>query len=69
MTNTEQKPTEEVTKANEEIQKVLEKHKVDIMPTLDFPNYKVYPDDLQLAINVISKHNPKFGIVLQPKAK
>lgn len=69
MTDKKEEPKEEVIKANEEIQQILDKYNVQIQPQMDFPIYKIYPESLQLALKVLEQHNPKFGIVLQPKAK
>jgi hypothetical protein len=48
-----------VTKEHEEIRK---KYNLDVHVTIHFPDYRRFPDDLQLALNVISKHNMQFII-------
>lgn len=50
---------EEFFKEFVELQK---KHKFSLDIKLDFPEYKILPDDVKLALKVISKH--KTGFVL-----
>lgn len=53
--------------ANKEIQEVLEKHGMELVPELSFPRYRELPDEVKLAVMVIMKHEPGFTVVLRPK--
>lgn len=61
-------PPEEVVKANQEIEEVLKKYNLILIPRIEFPQYNILPDSVQLSLKVLEEHKPKFGIVLQPKA-
>ena len=45
-----------------EFKELQEKYKVTLDIKLLFQNYRVLPTDLQLALEVISKHNPSFAL-------
>jgi len=36
------------------------KYKVDFKISIDFPDYKVLPDDLQLGLRVVGKHRMNY---------
>lgn len=64
------KPKEENTQleaAKKELQELLEKHGMELVPELNFPRYTQAPNEVQLAIAVIEKHEPSFSVVLRPK--
>ena len=46
----------------EDLKKLQEQHKGNIDISIDFPDYKVLPDDLQLALMVMSKHKLRYVI-------
>lgn len=45
---------------DEEFNNFLEKHNLKVLPSLEFPEYKIYPVDLQLALEVLKRHKHKF---------
>lgn len=51
----------------EGLRKLEEELGIKITQNLAFPMYNTYPDDLQLAINIINKHNPVFSIKAEIK--
>ena len=53
--------------AKKELQELLEKHGMELIGKLSFPRYNQLPDDAQLALAVIMKHEPRFNVVLSPK--
>jgi len=61
--------TQEKSKIHEEFAEFLEKRDVSLDISIDFPEYKVLPVDLQLALAVISKHTNRFSINFVEKDK
>lgn len=57
----------QVEAAQKEINEVLDKHEVALVPELTFPRYTQPPEEVQLALAVIIKHEPWFNVVLSPK--
>lgn len=49
-----------VKKYEDKIQRLKHKYSVDPVITLEFPQYRVLPDDLVLALKIIEKHGHKF---------
>lgn len=48
-----------------DLKALSEKYKVDFNISIDFPEYKVLPDELQLALMVMSKHKNRFILGLK----
>ena len=60
------KTIEEKTKMFQEALELIKQElNVDIEMKIDFPEYKVYPADLQLALQVLSKH--RMSLILSVK--
>ena len=57
-----------MNKANKEIQAILKKHGLKINQTISFPRYKILPDEVQLALKILSNHGMKIQFILE-KAK
>lgn len=49
----------------EEISQALKKHNLRINYELSFPRYRVMPDEVRLALNVLRKHEMKITIALE----
>ena len=64
---TEKRETPQIEAANKEVQTILEKHGLELVPELSFPRYRELPDEVQLALAVIMKHEPRFAVILRPK--
>ena len=44
------------------LNKFLIDNKIKLNPAMSFPIYNQLPDELQLAIKVLNRHEPKFDI-------
>jgi len=53
-----------MNKAEKEIQDILKKHNLKIGYKLDFPRYKILPDEVQLALKVLANNGLKISFVL-----
>lgn len=53
--------------ANKEIQKVLDTYGLQYNFKLDFPVYRIIPDEVQLALRVIEKHKMRIKVFLDKK--
>lgn len=53
--------------ANKEIQKVLDTYGLQYNFKLDFPVYRIIPDEVQLALRVIEKHKMRIKVFLNKK--
>lgn len=53
--------------ANKEIQKVLDTYGLRYNFKLDFPVYRIIPDEVQLALRVIEKHKMRIKVFLDKK--
>jgi hypothetical protein len=58
---------EKIKKANDEIQQVLKKYGLEISFQYDFPIYRIIPDEVKLALKVLSKHSMKILFILKNK--
>ncbi len=54
-----------IEKANEEIQEVLKKYHVKVDQSIEFPVYRILPDEIQLALNILKKHGMKIVFFLK----
>lgn len=52
-------------KAEKEINKILHKNKLRISYSIAFPMYKILPDEVKLALNVLGKHGMKVIFTLK----
>lgn len=43
-----------------DFQNLLEKYEIKVAIRLDFPEYKILPDEVKLALIVINKHKNQF---------
>lgn len=43
-----------------EYNELREKYKLDLIPTMDFYEYKVLPEELQLALLILNKHKVRY---------
>lgn len=50
-----------------DLKDLQDKHKADINISIDFPEYKILPDELRLALSVMSKHKMQFVIGLKDR--
>lgn len=50
-----------------DLKELQDKHKTDINISIDFPEYKILPDELRLALSVMSKHKMQFVIGLKDR--
>lgn len=57
----------QLEKAKAELEELKTKYDVELQVNIDFPVYKVLPDELQLALRVIAKENPQFIVSLAQK--
>lgn len=55
---------DEITK---EIQNILEKNGYRMGYKISFPAYRILPDEVRLALSVLTKHSMKIGITIQKK--
>jgi hypothetical protein len=55
-----QENNQEFEAVSKEFQALLDKYKLGINISIEFPEYKVLPADVQLALQVMSKHTNKF---------
>lgn len=53
--------------ANKEIQKVLDTYGLRYNFKLDFPVYRIIPDEVQLALRVIEKYKMRIKVFLDKK--
>ena len=65
-----EKPDKKKAKGYEkEKRALLDKYGLLERPSLEFPMYREYPDDLKLALIVVQKHRPQFATALSLKEK
>jgi len=43
-----------------EFEELRKKHKIDLLPQMDFFEFKILPIDLQLAIQIIGKYHVRY---------
>ena len=55
-----QEKNEKVEDFTKELQTLKEKYQLDFSVAIDFPDYKVLPSDLQLALAVMSRHRLSY---------
>ena len=60
---------DKINKAHDEIKKVLKEHDLRIDQVISFPVYRKLPDEVQLALKVITKHGMKIQLILEPIKK
>lgn len=48
------------------IETYLQKHGFKITYTVDFPIYKILPDEVQLALSVLNKHGMSVSLEIKP---
>jgi len=46
----------------QEFEDLKKKHNVEMEVSMDFPMYKVLPDDVKLALLVLQKHNVQYQL-------
>jgi len=63
------KTNQEVKTANKEIQLILKKYNLVFGYNLDFPIYKILPDEVKLALKILVKHGMKIVVSLKPQEK
>ena len=56
-----------IEKAEKTIQAFVDKYGFEIGYTLDFPIYKILPDEVKLALKILGKHGMVVKIILNPK--
>jgi len=66
MSNEDQKK-KDIKRFEKELEELKEKYKLDPVATLEFPQYRVLPDDVLLALKIIEKH--QYKIMLSYKEK
>ena len=47
-------------KFTEELNALREKYGLDLLPTMDFFEYKVLPEEVQLALLILNKHKVRY---------
>jgi len=52
--------------ALKQIDEYLKKHKFKLGYAIDFPIYKILPEEVQLALKVLTKHGMQVLITLKP---
>jgi hypothetical protein len=50
-----------------ELGELLEKHNLDMTIMMDFPEYRILPEEIQLAIIVLNKHRMQYKISYKEK--
>jgi hypothetical protein len=45
---------------NKELNEIREKYKLDISPLIDFVDYKIIPEEVQLSLMIINKHRTQY---------
>ncbi len=56
-----------IEEVEKQIKDLVDKNGYEIGYTLDFPIYKILPDEVKLALNILGKHGMTLKIVLSPK--
>ena len=56
-----------IEEVEKQIHELVDKNGFKIGYKIDFPIYKILPDEVQLALNVLGKHGMKLSIILTPK--
>lgn len=54
-------------KAQQQIKELLAKEGLEMRYKLDFPMYRILPDELQLALKVLEKHKMGIKITIEPQ--
>lgn len=54
-------------KAQKDIDKILKDNKLKIGYKLDFPQYKILPDEVLLAIKILERHQMRIIMMLESK--
>lgn len=49
-----------ISEFEKDLQELKETHGVDPIATIEFPQYKILPDELVLALKIIEKHQYKI---------
>lgn len=57
----------DIDKANKEIEAILKNKKLKIAYNLNFPMYKQLPDEVQLSLKILIKHGLKIVFTLIPQ--
>ncbi len=53
--------------AHEKITNILEEYKLKTNFEVSFPQYKVLPDEVKLALIILKKHDMKINLILEEK--
>jgi len=53
--------------AQKEIEEILKKYGLQLGYKFDFPVYRIVPDEVKLALNILGKHKMRVSLDLQPK--
>ena len=53
--------------AFKEIEEILKKYNLMIKYKLDFPVYKILPNEIKLALSILERHNMRVTFELRPK--
>ena len=56
-----------IEEVEKQIKDLVEKNGFEIGYNLDFPIYKILPDEVKLALNILGKHGMTLKMVLGPK--
>lgn len=59
----------EVDKIQQAIEVILKEYGYKIGYKLEFPLYREFPDEVQLALKVLAKHGLKVLLTIEPKEK
>lgn len=57
-----QEVQDHLTKFQEELAALMKAHNIVIDCVLTFPMYKIYPDEVKLAVKVISNHGGQYQV-------
>ena len=58
---------DELTQIEREIKAILKNTKTEIRYKLDFPRYKILPDEVRLALSVLESHGMKIIVTFEKK--
>jgi hypothetical protein len=51
----------------EELKEIITRNNIDIRYKLDFPQYKILPEEVRLALMILEKHGMKIVITYEKK--
>lgn len=56
-----------IEEVEKKIKDLVDKNGYEIGYEIDFPIYKILPDEVRLALKILGKHGMKLVLVLSPK--